>query len=116
MATQWTWIIGVVFTVIGIWGYLSAPALGVFAVDGAHNFAHLLTGIMSILAALGGEQYAKTFLKVLGVFYAVMFTLGLVGGGKILGTVTTNGADNLLHLVTGAAALYGGFTKGKRLI
>lgn len=113
MAKQLTWTLGVVLTVLGIWGYLQSPVLGIFEVDGLHNLIHLVSGIAGILAALGGEKYAKTYLQVFGVIYAILFLLGLFGGGTILGFITTNTADNILHLVIAVVALYGGFGKAK---
>ncbi len=109
---QWTWILGIVLTVVGILGYLQQPVLGIFEVDGPHNLVHLLSGIIGILAALGGEMYAKTYLKVFGVIYAIVFILGLFQD-KILGIIGANFADGLLHLVIAAIALYGGFGKAK---
>ncbi|MDP3685764.1 MAG: DUF4383 domain-containing protein [bacterium] len=115
MAKTWTWVLGVVLTIVGIWGYLtdSGSILGIFAVDGTHNLIHLVSGIVGILAALGGEKYSKTYLQVFGVIYALVFILGLFGGGQVLGLFVTNMADNILHLVIAAVALYGGFGKGK---
>lgn len=115
MAKTLTWVLGVVLAVVGIWGYLTggAPVLGIFAVDPVHNFIHLVSGIVGILAALGGEKYSKTYLQVFGVVYALVFILGLFGGGQVLGLFVTNAADNILHFVIAAVALYGGFGKGK---
>ena len=112
MAKTLTWIFGVVLTIVGIWGYLGgSPILGLFEVDSLHNLVHLASGVVGILAALGGDKYAKTYLQVFGVIYAIVFLLGIFGGGKILGLITTNGADNILHLVIAVVLLYGGFGK-----
>ena len=117
MAKTLTWVLGVVLTILGIWGYLTgnAPILGIFAVDGTHNLVHLVSGIVGILAALGGEKYSKTYLQVFGVIYAIVFLLGIFtpGEGLILGLFTSNLADDILHLAIAAAALYGGFGKGR---
>lgn len=113
MAKQLTWVLGIVLTIVGIWGYLQSPVLGIFEVDGPHNLIHLVTGILGILAALGGEKYTKTYLQVFGVIYALVFLLGIFTADKILGIVTSNFADDILHLVIAAVALYGGFMKGK---
>lgn len=112
---QWTWILGIVLTVVGIWGYLLQPGqfvLGVFEVDGPHNLFHLLSGIIGILAALGGEKRAKMYLQVFGVIYAIVFLLGMFQD-KVLGIIMVNFADGILHLVIAALALYGGFGKAK---
>lgn len=112
MAKTLTWIFGVVLTIVGIWGYLGgSPILGLFEVDGLHNLVHLASGVVGILAALGSEKYAKMYLQVFGVIYAIVFLLGIFSGGKILGLITTNGADNILHLVIAVVLLYGGFGK-----
>lgn len=113
MTKQLTWTLGVVLTIVGIWGYLQSPVLGIFVVDAPHNLVHLVSGIVGILAALGGEKYAKTYLQVFGVIYAIVFLLGLFGGGKILNLISTNMPDNILHLVIAVVALYGGFGKAK---
>lgn len=115
MAKNSTWILGVVLTLVGIWGYLAggAPVFGIFAVDGVHNFVHLATGILGILAALGGEKYMKTYLQVFGVIYVIVFLLGVFTSGKVLGLFTSNGADDVLHLVVAVVALYGGFGKAQ---
>lgn len=111
MAIRLTWVIGVVLTVVGIWGYLQSPVFGIFEVNTPHNLVHLVTGIVGILAALGAGRSSTTYLRVVGVAYALLFVLGLFGKGTVLGTLTTNGADNVLHLVVALVALYGGFGK-----
>lgn len=117
MAKTLTWVLGVVLTIVGIWGYLTGgqPILGMFAVDGTHNLIHLVSGIVGILAALGGDKYAQTYLQVFGVVYGIVFLLGLFtpGEGKILGLFTANLADDILHLVIAVVALYGGFGQSK---
>ncbi len=112
MAKTLTWVLGVVLTVVGIWGYFNNPILGIFAVDGTHNLVHLVSGIIGILAALGGDKYAKTYLQVFGVVYAIVFVLGLFME-PILGLITSNTPDDILHLVIAVVALYGGFGKMK---
>lgn len=112
MAKTLTWIVGVVLTIVGIWGYLSpgGTILGIFAVDGIHNLIHLLSGVVAILAALGGEKYCKTYLQVFGVIYAIVFLLGIfTPGEKILNLITSNIQDDILHLVIAVVLLYGGF-------
>lgn len=113
MAKQLTWVLGIVLTIVGIWGYLQNPILGIFTVDGPHNLIHLVSGIVGILAALGGDKYSKTYLQVFGVIYAIVFLLGIFTRGKILGLVESNVADDILHLVIALVALYGGFGKAK---
>jgi hypothetical protein len=52
------------------------------------------------------------FALVLGVVYGLVTILGfLTGDGKILGLISVNGADNLLHLVLTALFLFVGLKK-----
>lgn len=119
MGKQLTWVLGVVLTIVGIWGYITSPnpVLGIFAVDGTHNFIHLATGIIGILAGLGGDKYVKMYLQVFGVIYALVFLVGIFtpADGKVLGLFMANIADDILHLIIAAVALYGGFGKGKAM-
>lgn len=115
MTKQISMVLGIVLTIVGLWGYFSGGVvLGVFAVDGLHNTIHLVSGVIGIMAARRGETYAQKYLKFFGVIYALVFLLGLFpSGGRILGLIVTNTADNILHLVIALLALYGGFSKAK---
>ena len=115
MTKQISMVLGIVLTIVGLWGYFSGGlVLGLFAVDGLHNTIHLVSGVIGILAARRGETYAKTYLKAFGVIYALVFLLGLFPSDeKILGLIVTNAADNILHFVIALVALYGGFSKAK---
>ena len=105
-------ILGVVFVLIGVLGFVNNPVIGLFAVDTVHNLVHIILGIILIMGAKGANP-AKS-LKIVGVIYAVVAVLGfLMMGGeettKLLGLVTVNGADNWLHLVLAIVLLAVGF-------
>ena len=109
-----TWAFGIVLTLVGILGFVPGITtsdgllLGIFSVDSMHNIIHLLTGIIGILAALGAGTYACLYFKVFGVVYALVAILGFAMGGVVLGMMM-NMADNLLHVVIAAVALWIGF-------
>lgn len=104
------WSFGVVFILVGIWGFVNAPILGLFEVNALHNTIHVLSGIVALAATAGGARYAKLYFQVFGVVYALVTVLGFgVPGGNILGVLPLNLYDNLLHLVIAALALYLGF-------
>lgn len=114
MIQKLAWLFGIVFIVIGILGFV--PALvsggllfGIFSVDAMHNTVHLLSGVLAILAALGAGSYARLYFKVFGVVYAIVTVIGFIQGDTILGLMTVNMADNVLHLVIAAVALWAGF-------
>lgn len=108
---------GVVFVLIGLLGFVPALApengegmrllLGVFMVDGIHNWIHILSGVAA-LAASTNAAYSRLYFQVFGVVYALVTVLGFVMN-PILGFLHVNLADNLLHLVIAASALYLGF-------
>jgi hypothetical protein len=108
-----TWVFAGVFIVIGLLGFVpgittDGMLLGIFHVDMMHNAVHLLSGIVAALAALGGGVFITWYFRVFGVVYALVTIMGFVMGGMVLGMMM-NLADNLLHLVIAAAALWVGF-------
>jgi hypothetical protein len=111
---KWAWVFGIVFLVVGILGFVpgvtsNGMLLGIFMVDGVHNVIHLLSGILAILAVMGSGMYARTYFKVFGVVYAIVTVVGFIQGDTVLGLIMVNMADNLLHLVIAALALWIGF-------
>jgi len=113
MIQKLAWIFGAVFVVVGVLGFVPALTpdgylLGIFEVDPLHNVIHLLSGILALGAAWAGS-YARLYFQVFGVVYAVVTVVGFLQGDTVLGLITVNTADHLLHLVIAAAALYAGF-------
>ncbi len=112
-------VLGIVFVLIGILGLLTANSstsnlLGIFGVDLLHNLVHLITGIIAIVAAYMG--FSRRFNQVFGVIYLLLGLAGLIpalysgaAGMQFLGIIHINPADNVLHLVAGAAAIIVGF-------
>lgn len=108
-----TWF-GIVFIAIGVLGFVpgittsSGFLLGIFQVDALHNIIHLLSGIVALLSA-GSMGGAKTYFKVFGVVYALVTILGFIQGQTVLGLISVNIADNILHLLIAIVALSLGF-------
>ena len=86
----------------------NAELLGLFEVSVLHNIVHGLFGV-GILAAKRTAS-ALQYLLAAGSIYAVLFLLGLLGGGD---WVPINDADDWLHLVL-AAGLLGGWAVARR--
>ncbi len=108
------WVFGVVFLAVGVLGFVpgitsGGMLLGIFEVDALHNVIHLLSGVAAIAAASGTGAYARLYFKVFGVVYALVTVLGFSMAGNVLGLIMVNMADNLLHVVIAAVALYIGF-------
>jgi hypothetical protein len=104
-------LVGIVFLLVGIAGFVpgittnlyeglefagddgNAELLGLFQVSVLHNIVHALFGVGILMAAT--PDGARTFLLGSGAIYAVLFLLGILGGGD---WVPINDADDWLHL------------------
>ena len=106
---------GVVLLLAGLAGYVPAltpdgKLLGVFAVNGAHNIVHILTGVIALAIALASPANMSTFFKVFGVVYALVAVLGFFSGDQpLLGIIAHNAADMWLHVLIAAVTLWIGF-------
>jgi hypothetical protein len=105
-------VFGIILIAVGVLGFVPAVTpngllLGIFEVDKMHNFVHLSTGIIALIAA-SKTSYAKLFFQVFGVVYAAITVAGFVRSGD-LWMMHVNMADNYLHLVIAVIALYFGF-------
>jgi len=110
MAKKLVMILGVVFILVGLLGFVMDPILGIFQVDLVHNLVHLASGVLAVIFAGKGEMMAKKFAQVFGVVYALVAVFGLVlPGEKVLGLIEANLADDILHVVLAAVFLYAGF-------
>lgn len=111
---------GVVLLVVGVLGFVPGITtsdgllLGIFGVDTLHNLVHIITGALGIWAAKSGMDASRNFFKVFGVVYGLVTILGFVTGNGLLWAIPTNMADNLLHVVIAALALYLGFGGGMK--
>ena len=114
MLQKLAWIFGIVLLVVGILGFVPAIAsggllLGIFQVDSLHNVIHLLSGALAIGAAIGAASYARLYFQVFGVVYALVAVVGFVQSDTVLGLIGVNMADNALHVLIAAVALWAGF-------
>ena len=113
MTKTLAWVFGIVLTLVGVLGFVPGLTtndmlLGIFMVGGLHNIIHLVTGIAALAAAMGYFS-PKMYFQVFGVVYGIVTVVGFVQGDTVLGLIMVNMADNLLHLVIAAVALYAGF-------
>jgi hypothetical protein len=115
-------IVGVVFLVVGIAGFIPgltanvnalliagheshALLLGVFQVSILHNIVHLLFGIIGVAVARSASA-SRQYLIWGGVVYLVLWIFGLiVAGDSPANFVPVNTADNWLHFVLGAGMI-----------
>jgi len=123
-------IVGIVFLVVGVAGFIPglttdvdalliagheshALLLGIFQVSILHNIVHLLFGVVGLAAARSALN-ARRYLIVGGVIYLVLWLYGLLidldSGANF---VPVNSADNWLHLVLGIGMVALGFALGR---
>lgn len=113
MVKKLTWLLGIIFIVIGVLGFVNNPILGIFEVDTMHNSVHLLSGILALAAAASGESLSRLYLIVFGIVYGVVAIIGFTMAGNILGLFTANAADNYLHAAIALVCLAVGFRGNK---
>jgi Domain of unknown function (DUF4383) len=119
MSRTFALVIGIVFLVLGILGFIllfkfgaEDYLFGIFAVDAVNNLIHLLVGALGVAAFIWDR--ARLYCRVLGIVYLVVGVLGFIpafvfGDEMLFGLFHANLADSVLHLVVGAAAAYLGF-------
>jgi hypothetical protein len=126
-------LVGVVFLLVGILGFIpgittnyddmtfagndsGAELLGIFQVSILHNIVHLLFGVAGLAMARTFDG-ARTFLIGAGVIYLVLFLYGiLVSAGSDTNFVPTNSADDVLHLLLGAGMVTLGVILGRQRV
>jgi len=110
-------ILGVVFLLVGVLGFVSPNLLGAH-LTAPHNVVHLVSGAVALYLGFAGTlSAAKTFALVFGVVYLGLGVLGLgMGTGTdrmwMLGPLHFGQADHGIHILLGVIFLAGGlFTK-----
>jgi len=95
---------GFIFLIVGVLGFVPAVApdehlLGIFHVNGPHNFVHLLTGIVALICGYQGTHAAKMYFLIFGIVYGLVALLGFAAGtAPVLGFIANNIADAWLHV------------------
>ncbi len=103
-------LFGSVFILLGVLGFLPAFTeqgllLGIFRVNFEHNVAHLVLGILGVLAGLSSIFAARTYFFVAGAIFGLLAIFGFMEKSDMLfNMIAINTADNWLH--TGLAAIF----------
>ena len=110
---KWALLFGVLFILAGIAGFMpmftpNGKLLGIFQVDPMHNWIHLVSGIVALLA-MSKRAFAKLYFIVFGIIYGLVAISGFVYPEHMM-MMQMNMADHLLHIVIAVVALYVGFT------
>ncbi len=110
-------ILGVVFLLVGVIGFVKGDLLGAHLTM-AHNVVHLVSGVIALYFGFAGAMSgAKAFCLVFGVVYLGLGILGMaLGSGNdrmwMVGPLHFGQADHGIHILLGVIFLAGGlFTK-----
>lgn len=109
---QWGGAVLVLVGVLGFIGVLGPTAeKSVFGsawwFDNAENWAHLVLGVVGLLASkYFAAPQQKQLVMLLGVVGVLIGLYSLFGKSELLGANLENPADSLLHLAVGAWALW----------
>ncbi|HKR14894.1 MAG TPA: DUF4383 domain-containing protein [Pyrinomonadaceae bacterium] len=110
-------ILGVVFLLVGVIGFVSPNLLGAHLTL-PHNLVHIVSGVIALYFGFAGTfSGAKAFSLVFGVVYLALGILGMaLGTGEQrmweVGPLHLGQADHGIHILLGVIFLAGGlFTK-----
>jgi hypothetical protein len=127
-------ILGVVFVIVGIAGFLAPHLLGAH-LSLVHNLVHIVSGAIALyLGFAGSAGAARAFCLIFGLVYLGLGAAGLVLGQpgasglpgmaemgsdpkmwKVLpGTLELGQRDHFIHLALGVVFLIGGLLGGGR--
>ena len=117
MAKTISTVLGIVFILVGIAGFLVPNLLGAH-LSFAHNIIHLFSGAVALYFGLGGTLAgARAFCLVFGAVYLLLGVVGMVAGtgdGRVLTVIpdalVLGTMDHIIHLLLGALFLIGGLT------
>jgi len=105
-------IIGIVFLIVGVLGYIPNPIVGptgIFLTNPLHNIIHIASGIVLLLGVYTSFG-ASLALKIVGVVYGLVAVCGffMVMDNMMMG-VAINEADKWLHVALAIVILAAGF-------
>jgi hypothetical protein len=125
LAQQFALVFGGIYVLIGLIGFLPFVGgtynqdpnnlLGIFGITAAHNVVHLLIGA-AFLGAARTDATARQASIGIGALYIVVGIIGLLNLAFINDLLNINGADNVLHFVSGLAALGVGLAGRNRAV
>ncbi|GIP34531.1 DUF4383 domain-containing protein [Paenibacillus sp. J2TS4] len=101
---------GVVFLLLGIFGFFFKELLNFIHFDAIHNAIHLLIGAWGIWAGTK-KSYAVLYAKMVGIIYLIIGSLGVFTPG-LFGSMNIQMVESIYHLLVGALGTYVGFVLG----
>jgi hypothetical protein len=107
-------LLGLVFVIVGICGFIAPTLLGAH-LNPAHNAVHLVSGAIALYFGFSGSAgAARTFCLLFGLVYLLLGVVGwFMGTGPEhmfnVGTLLMLGkVDHIIHILLGVVFLAGG--------
>lgn len=112
-------ILGVVFVLVGICGFVAPTLLGAHLTP-AHNLVHIVSGAIALYFGFAGSYSgAKGFCLIFGIVYLLLGVAGwFMGTGPEhmfnIGSLLMLGkVDHIIHMLLGIVFLAGGLLGGR---
>jgi hypothetical protein len=113
-------ILGAVFVLVGLFGYLAPGFLGMH-LSTTHNIIHLVSGAMALYFGFAASyNAARIFCLAFGAVYLLLGFLGfvspatvmdLIGGHKVATASNDLTPDNVVHILLGGVFLIGALSR-----
>jgi uncharacterized protein DUF4383 len=113
MASWFSTLLGLGLMGVGLWGFFTGPQnhkLAQFGVNGELSLVHLLTGAVSLAAALAGNRAAKLTCLALGLAYGALAGAGFANVLVITERLNLNRPDHMANAVIAVICLFVGVT------
>jgi len=113
-------VLGIVFLIVGLLGFVSPNLLGMH-LSGIHNIIHLISAALALYFGFAASpSAARTFSLIFGVVYLALGALGFIASGPVIrllqahhtpGGLRGLAPDNLVHILLGAVFLIAGLAR-----
>src|SRR5262245_29634620 len=117
-------VLGMVFLIVGLLGFVSPRLLGMH-LSSAHNVIHLISAVLALYFGFAASpSAARAFSLVFGAIYLLIGALGFITPGIVSALIQASAmpggghclaADNIIHLLLGAIFMVGGLSRAAHI-
>ena len=108
-------LLGVVFILVGLCGFIMPNLLGAH-LNLPHNLVHIISGALALYFGFAGSlSGARLFCIVFGIVYGLLGVVGFLLGSPpdrmfdVAGMLHLGTMDHIIHILLGVLFLIGGF-------
>jgi len=113
-------VLGLVFLIIGLLGFVSPNLLGM-RLSGIQNIIHLISAALTLYFGFAASpSAARVFSLTFGAIYLLLGAFGFIAPGVVIGLIQADraseglrslAADNIVHLLLGAIFIIAGLAR-----